>query len=786
MKVAQIQTTKQCVEAIRLAVLDSQGNLDVLDEQVKQITANGLPGDATGWKDLFQNALQGINPDLTNQVYRDYLLESENNGPGSHISNLSGSLASAQLLHGRYQIIQSLGQGGFSQTYIARDTGLSGYPKCVVKHLKPTGFDSTSLELSRRLFKAEAEVLEQLEHPQIPRLLAYFEQDQEFYLVQELIEGQPLSQELVPAQRWAEERVIDLLVEFLSILDFLHRRKIIHCDIKPENLIRCSQDQKLVLIDFGSATPVQLLQIDKAVAVISEGYSPIEQLEGKPEPSSDIYALGKIAIQALTGSHPKEFAEDSDTGEIIWQHLTEASDGLAAVLTKMVRSHSEDRYQTVAEVIQALQLSNAPSPITPPINSPIYTPTKVVPLQQAPKAALVSPLKPAFPQKQPTGIQPEQDLFAELPSTLLPASDSGHKTDIQPLAQRIKIFFTPKRISLLVGSGLFVTGVAIVFISMVGATKGFGLHSTKPHSSHISVPASPTQKFLVQTLTAQSALIRSVAFSPDGQTLIGGGEDNLVKVWDLKTGSQVQTLADHAGSITSVALSSNGRLLASSSEDSTIDLWDAHTGRLLHTLRGHLWPVLSIAISPDGQILASGSEDHTIKLWNLKTKQLLKTLSGYTAAFSSVAISSDGWFLVAGSADNTIRVWDLHSGQLKWVLRGHSGKVSTVAISPDNATLASTSADGSIKLWNLYTGKLLRSLEGHNGAVHAIAISADGQTLASGGEDSKINLWNLRTGERLHTFDEHLDPIYSVAFSPSGKTLASSSLDKTIRIWQVP
>ncbi|MDZ8187510.1 MAG: protein kinase [Nostoc sp. ChiSLP02] len=264
-----------------------------------------------------------------------------------------------KLLDHRYQIIRVLATGGFGQTYIAEDTRRPGNPICVVKHLKP-GTDPRVFDTAKRLFNSEAETLEKLgNHDQIPRLLAYFDENQEFYLVQEYIEGHTLAEELLPGKRWSESQVIQLLEEILGILEFVHRQGVIHRDIKPDNIIRRASDNKLVLVDFGAVKQVRTQmvtaggQASATVVIGTPGYMPTEQGQGKPRPNSDIYSLGIIAIQALTGLQATELQEDPETGEIIWQHSVTVNPQLAAVLTKMVRYHFKDRYQTATEALQA-------------------------------------------------------------------------------------------------------------------------------------------------------------------------------------------------------------------------------------------------------------------------------------------------------------------------------------------------------------------------------------------------------------------------------------------------
>lgn len=283
-----------------------------------------------------------------------------------------------KLLDHRYQVIRVLATGGFGQTYIAQDTRRPGNPICVVKHLKPANSDPNIFVTAKRLFNSEAETLEKLSNnDQIPRLLAYFDENQEFFLVQEFIDGHTLSEELIPGQPWSEVQVMQMLLEILSILEFVHQEGVIHRDIKPDNIIRREADCKLVLVDFGAVkqlrSPLVLVggQQTATVAIGTPGYMPTEQGQGKPRPNSDIYALGIIAIQALTGVPVSQLQEDPDTGEINWQHLIPVNPELVAILTKMVRYHFKERYQTATEALQACRdLVN----ITPELSQPSLSP----------------------------------------------------------------------------------------------------------------------------------------------------------------------------------------------------------------------------------------------------------------------------------------------------------------------------------------------------------------------------------------------------------------------------
>jgi serine/threonine protein kinase len=275
-----------------------------------------------------------------------------------------------RFLNGHYQIVQVLSTGAFGQIYIAEDSWVTGNPQCVVKHLMPKGNHPNRWEIARRQFKREAVTLNKLgSHDQIPQLLDCFEDNQGFYLVQQLIEGEPLSAELPRSQhsdkRWSEVQCIELLNDVLGILAFVHSQGVIHCDLKPNNLIRRTSDGRLVLIDFGATYSIHPTRLKQQVASIQPsnapltirpvGYIPPEQLNGQPYPNSDLYALGMIALQALTGLNPGQLQAEPDTGKVNWQQHVSVSDPLASVLNRMVLYDFKHRYQSATYARTALK-----------------------------------------------------------------------------------------------------------------------------------------------------------------------------------------------------------------------------------------------------------------------------------------------------------------------------------------------------------------------------------------------------------------------------------------------
>ncbi|MFN6460928.1 MAG: serine/threonine protein kinase [Nostoc sp. DedVER02] len=348
-----------------------------------------------------------------------------------------------KLLDHRYQVIRVLAMGGFGQTYIAQDTRRPGNPICVVKHLKP-GTDPRVYDTAKRLFNSEAETLEKLgNHDQIPRLLAYFDENQEFYLVQEYIEGHTLAEELISGKPWSESQVIQLLQEVLEILEFVHRQGVIHRDIKPDNIIRRASDNKLVLVDFGAVKQLrtQLVTVggqpSATVVIGTPGYMPTEQGQGKPRPNSDIYSLGIIAIQALTGLQATELQEDPETGEIIWQQSVTVNSRLAAVLSKMVRYHFKDRYQNATEALQACK--DAINPV--PTLSPLQESTKSRPQVSRLQTIAVAPANPVKPARQDSG---KSDPWPIIIGILLAGGAAALVANVYPNVKNLALNLTGK------------------------------------------------------------------------------------------------------------------------------------------------------------------------------------------------------------------------------------------------------------------------------------------------------------------------------------------------------
>jgi serine/threonine protein kinase len=638
------------------------------------------------------------------------------------------------LLRYRYQIVRQLGSGGFGRTFLAEDTDKLN-ELCVVKQLVSQFPGTKAWQKANELFQEEAQRLQQLgEHPQIPALYAYFEQDNYLYLVQQLIVGQTLQQEVEQQGIFSEEKIWQLLSDLLPVLQFIHAHHVIHRDLKPENIIRRQSDGKPVLIDFGVSKQLSATAIaSPGTSIGSFGYASLEQMNiGDAYPASDLYSLGVTCFYLLTQIHPSQlWTEKGYSWVTDWrQYLkTPISQKLERVLDKLLQKDFLQRYQHADEVLRdfsdRIQLSVDPATIE----------------TQLPSSEIGSIKADSNPIGQPSSqgkrLQLKRDRTQALP-TLVP---------LQRLQKR-----------LLVGGVILLLGLL-----------GYGYW----YLNRIS------------TIAGHTGEVNTIDFSPDGQKFASGSDDKTIKIWNFSDRRELNTLKGHTNWVYSVAISPDSQTLVSGSKDNTVKIWNLNTGRELRSLKGHASYVDTVAISPDGQKFASGSYDKTIKIWNFKTGEELRTLRGHAAEVLSVAISPDGLRLASSSTDRTIKIWNFNTGQEIFTLRGHTGDVNSLAFSPTGQELASVSDDRSIKIWNPNTGREIRTLTGHSADVNFVTFSPDGQKIATGSDDKTIRVWNLTTGETLATLRGHSAPVWSVAFSRDGQTLVSGSADKTIAFWHL-
>lgn len=675
------------------------------------------------------------------------------------------SCGSKLLLRGHYQVLKPIGKGNFGRILLAVDLDRFNTP-CVVKQFFPQNQISIAIDKASEMFKREAEQLLKLgENSQIPTLYAYFEQEQNLYLVEELIAGENLLQELEQQGEFSEAKIWEVLLDLLPLLQYVHQNQIIHRDIKPENILRvkvnnsleieAKKKTKLVLIDFGVAKLNSHISLDiKGTMTGTVGYAPIEQIRGgKAYPASDLYSLGMTCIHLLTKVAPNQLF-DSFSGELIWQsHLMQQgrviSDRLAQVLDKLVQDLVKDRYQSASELLTEILPNYLHNNATS--NQVIYQSEK-----NALKQQKINYISSAKSPHIDIIVQAELEAWKNLPN----------QAELTEYNQPVKTCNNH--------------GLSNHQIHKNQTQNNYLNNHSEPFNNVIEFEQKKSQFCPVKTK------IRNYI--------------KLSQIW--KT---VQILSAHTAPVNSIAIGPQGYIVITGSDDKTIKLWNVKTGQLLHRFFGHTAEIYGIAISPDGKRIISGGDDRTILAWNLPKKTIADRFYSYSGspyshrdgAIFSVAISPDSQIVVSASADQKIKLWNQRNGELLYRLHEHLDKVFCVTYShahniningknyAQNQIFASSSADGLIKIWRVGSGESLRTLRGHSGGVYSVAFAPDAKTIVSGSADTTIKLWNVRTGELLNTLKGHSRGVLSVAISPDGQIIASGSRDGTVKLWNL-
>ncbi len=392
------------------------------------------------------------------------------------------------LINHRYQVIRTLGEGGFGHAYLAEDTQMPSSRRCVIKQLKPVITTPEVYQIVQERFQREAAILERLgeNHQQIPRLFAYFSEgqppDRKFSLVQEWIEGETLEAIVAANGPLSEDQVHSILCSLLPVLEFIHGQGIIHRDIKPDNIMLRSSTQQPVLIDFGAVRETMGTVFNSrnhptsSIVIGTPGYMPSEQAAGRPLPSSDLYSLGLTAVYLLTGKSPQELNSDPQSGEIIWRHeAAHVSPELVAVIEQAMQSHPRDRYSSAPQMLAAL-LGASDQVTHSAVNQPVAFPSAVPASASHLKTMAVSPgLTPPTQNQASTYQQPLQTATnSEFNNTVVAAganhgsthanTQSNTQANTQANTPKKRLPFTPLTMGLIaaaVGSGLIGSGLLI-------------------------------------------------------------------------------------------------------------------------------------------------------------------------------------------------------------------------------------------------------------------------------------------------------------------------------------
>lgn len=557
------------------------------------------------------------------------------------------------LVREHFRVLNPLGNGGFTRTFMAMDEDLPSKPFCVIKQFFPP--ENINAEQAKERFEREALQLDVLgKNPQIPRLLAFFELQGRQYLVQEFIEGESLALELEQKGAFNETEIRVLLMDLLQLLEFVHSNSVIHRDIKPENVIRRKSDRRLVLVDFGAS---KVVEGGNRVATIlgSPEYVAPEQLQGRPVFASDLYSLGVMCVQLLTKESPFNLRRG---GEWVWREylLRPVSAVLGRILDKLLADSLQVRYRSTAEVIEDL------TKVTPQVWKAVQTLAGGEKIRSVAVSADGQFVAGGGEENSVKLWNVGGDGKVRNLGNLL----SGHSGWVNSLAfsadgqvlvsgscdRTIKVWN--------VGTLKLIRTLGSWFSKDWGWVYSVGIWGDLLVSGHgdrlVRIWNLGTGK-LLGTCTGHTGWVESVAFRPDGKVVVSGSGDRSVKVWNVASGDAVLTLTGHTDVVSSVAFSGDGQVLVSGSADGTVRLWQLASAELLGSLT-HSGPVVSVAVSPDGQAIAGGSRDGVVRLWNPYTEELLVSFR-YPGAVSSLAFSGDGQVLVVGGTSGKIGLWRL-------------------------------------------------------------------------------------------------------------------------------
>jgi WD40 repeat protein/serine/threonine protein kinase len=697
-----------------------------------------------------------------------------------------------------YEIVGELGRGGMSVVYQARQRALNRL--VALKHIRDGARAGAE---QRQRFRTEAEAIARLHHPNIVQIFDVGEEDAGPYFSLEFMDGGNLAAKLGGAPQPARTAA-QLVATLARAMQVAHTHGIIHRDLKPANVllarsnpgegIRLSsaddpapyQHYQPKISDFGLAkllTGVHGVETQSGAVIGTPSYMAPEQAQGKAKevgPATDIYALGAILYELLTGRPPFRAETALET-----LHQVQAVEpvppsrlqpklprDLETITLKCLAKEPARRYPTAGALADDLQRWLEGRPIQA---RRVGTPERLW----------------RWCRRNPTlaGAISAATLFLVL-GTLVSSLVAVHAWGEARRADREAAGAgEAKRLS---DRRYYAADMKLASLDWAAGQVGLveeRLRQNEPHGAGDPELRGFEWYYLRRlcqlerrTLQGHTGSVSSVAFSRDGRRLASASRDGRVRVWDTASSAEIFCLQGHTGPVWGVAFSPDGKI-ASAGEDQTVRLWDAATGQQLRKLEGHTGVVWGVAFSQDGR-LASAGQDGTVRVWSAATAQPLRTLEGHNGAVLGVAFSPDGCLASAGN-DSTVRLWDAAGSQKLLPLQGHKAEVASVVFSPDGRWLASAGGrgDGSVRLWDVATGQDLRTLAGDFAGTWGVAFSSEGRRLASAGQDGTVCVWDVVTGQKVLTVKTHTGRFSSVAYSPDGRRLAAGGQDGTVRVW---
>ena len=697
---------------------------------------------------------------------------------------------------GPYRVLALLGHGGMGSVWLAERADGLFTRQVALKLVHPA---LKSRVMSER-FAREREILASLNHPNIARLLdAGFAEDGQSYLALDYVAGTPLTTYCDERRLSVRER-LELFRQVLSAVQYAHAHLVIHRDLKPANIL-VTEEGQVQLLDFGiakllsegEAKETELTQLGGRA--MTPDYAAPEQIAGAPiTTAADVYALGVMLYELLTGERPYKLKRDSRGAleEAILQAdpvapsrtALQAAAATRATTPRSWRVRLRGDLDTI--VIKALKKSPAERYATANAfgeDIARYLRGDVVLAQ--PDSVGYRALK--FARRHWVGIAAAGVLLLTLAGGLAATSYEAKIAAVQRDAAAVQ------RDAALQAQSRLLTEAAAQHLkdSDVAGAQGIILEVlTNPEFAQGHTPAAISVFQDIRAADAEFAVLSghgghviSAAYSPDGTRIVTASADKTARIWDARTGRELTVLSGHGDRVESAAYSPDGSRIVTASDDKTARIWDARTGRELTVLSGHGDSVESAAYSPDGSRIVTASDDKTARIWDARTGRELAVLSGHGDNVESAAYSPDGTRIVTTSYDKTARLWDARTGRELAVLSGHGDSVYSAAYSPDGTRIVTASYDKTARVWDARTGAQLTVLSGHGDSLESAAYSPDGARIVTASDDKTARIWDARTGAQLAVLSGHGDRVNSAAYSPDGTRIVTASYDKTARIW---
>lgn len=728
---------------------------------------------------------------------------------------------------GNYQLLRLLGSGGFAEVYLGEHIHLGTQAAIKVLSAK-----LNTEEIAH--FREEARTIARLKHPSIVRVLEFGVEADAPYLVMEHAPHGTLRQRHPKGTRLEPADLLPYVQQVAAALQYAHEHKVIHRDVKPENMLIGESDEVL-LSDFGIAIVAQSSRYQTTQDVVGTfAYMAPEQIQAHPQPASDQYALGIVIYEWLAGERPFQ----GSMSEVLAKQITAAPpplrDKLPAlpplveeVVFTALAKDPKARFGSVRACANALAqailgntaqptlseplsfgalptVPSTPEQSRPSDSSVLFAPTRVPPHPPAeqPTTPAKSPptIEPTLTGEIASGrLTPSQPLtvFETQPARTEPGRATGTHRDAPPR--------TPvpppsePRPSLNLSRRQVIAGLAGLAVVGGGATATLLALAPRPQKggastqSTASIPASnspPTSTpnsaspgTTVYTYRGHTGYVNAVAWSSDSRRVASGG-DTTAQVWDALTGDNAVIYRGHTNAVLAVAYSPDGSRVVSGAVDTTAQVWDATTGALVLNYRGHTNAVRFLAWSSDGSRIASGSWDGTVHVWDANTGDTLVVYRGHSSYVNVVAWSPDGQSISsgAGTPDTRVQVWDASTGNTILTYTGHSDGVLAVPWSHDGRYIASGGGDKTVQVWDSQSGRPLFTYRGNAAPVWGIAWSPDGKRIASGG-GTLVQVWDAFTGNNVLTYHGHTLGLLAVAWSPNGKYIVSGDEDTTAQVW---